>query len=147
MGKTELGDSNEKSERQRDRKKQRGKLRQEGRDGPRGSPPTPALADPQDPDSPDSGSVARRAWRGRDTRACQGRLQPPGSRSGWGMDRGQAAAAVTTAAGPRLRVSVWDQPHHTHPHSPTGTGSGGRRPGKCSPLPWDLHRQRPGGGR
>ena len=60
---------------------------------------------------------------------------------------GQAAAAVTTAADPRLRVSVWDQPHHTLPHSPTGTGSGGRRPGKCSPLPWDLHRQRPGGGR
>lgn len=57
------------------------------------------------------------------------------------------AAAVTTAAGPWLRVSLWDQPHHTHPHSPTGTGSGARRPGKCSPLPWDLHRQRPGGGR
>lgn len=54
---------------------------------------------------------------------------------------------MTTAADPRLRVSVWDQPHHTHPHSPTGTGSGGRRPGKCSPLPWDLHRQRPDGGR
>lgn len=112
-----------------------GKPRQGGLHGPCGSPPL--LPDPQGPHSPDSCSVARRAWRGRDTGACRAdlsllNLPVVGGR----VEGGEAAAAVTTAACPAVCLRVRPAPPHSPPlsHQDRKWGAGARQMVPPPPL-------------